>query len=455
VNLDGTPPRVLTTFKAAGGGIDNLTWSSDGRHIVGSPRVLGPGGGQGGQLVEISVKDGAQRSLGSDVWTVTDLSWLPDGSGLIAIGHDPDEDSGQLWLVSWPDGTRRRITNDASNYLMATVSADSRSIATVTGRSTRGAFWIAPAGNLDAATRIAGDGGGTLFSTRSGAVMFMRTERGRDSIWSVSANGAAPRRLTPERLDAGQPYPAALADVVVFSARADDGTSSMWRMDMDGGGLAEIPGSGNGVVVAISPDGRTVLFSKPGGRGSNPEGGIWSMPVAGGAEVKFADSRNARPTYSPDGKYLFRLPQGGPGARGGGARAGGARRGLGPGRGRGRAAPGRASPQPAADEAGSAFQRYEIVLVDSGQLVRTLEFLRGDGHFQWAPSSDALMFNRGTGGAQNVWRAPIDGRPAQQLTRFGVGQLSNYYAWTADGAHLVFRKSDQGPNDVQLIRNFR
>ena len=102
--------------------------------------------------------------------------------------------------------------------------------------------------------------------------------------------------------------------------------------------------------------------------------------------------------------------------------------------------------------------RIEIsydVFKDPEKLVRTLEFQSDDGHFQWAHSSDALMFNRETNGLENVWRMPIDGTPAQQVTRFAAGQLNLYFAWTSDGADLFFRKNEQAARDVLLIKNFR
>ena len=348
--------------------------------------------------------------MGSRAWQIRDLAWLPDASGLVIAGGDPDDDVTQLWLVSWPDGVSRRITNDTTDYYAVSLSADSKSIATVNDRGAR-SIWIAPGGKIEAARRVAGDGG-DLVTARNGTVLLTRTVRNRDSIWSLARDGSAPRRLTPERLDAGGAYPAVGADVIVFTSDAEDRTPSLWRMDMDGGGLAEIPGGGNRFAVGVSPDGRTVFF----GKRDHP--GIWKMPIAGGPEVKVADDRTGRRRYSPDGKYFYR-----------------------------ETATSRA--------AGATTRPYEIVLVEGEKLVRTLEFQPGDGHFRWAHSSDALEFNRGINGLENVWRMPIDGGLAQQVTRFAAGQLNLYFAWTSDGADLFFRKNEQAASDVLLIRNFR
>ena len=73
----------------------------------------------------------------------------------------------------------------------------------------------------------------------------------------------------------------------------------------------------------------------------------------------------------------------------------------------------------------------------------------------WAWSSDALFGERTVDGAANIWRVPIDGLPPVQLTRFGPEQLSRNFAYTADGARLLFFRQESTPGEVLQFRNFR
>ena len=420
LNVDGTARRTVTTLKA-GESLWTVAWSPDGQRIVGSVERRTSGGQRGDRLVEFSVRDGSEQALGSRVWSaLTDVKWLPDGSGLVVAAQGLNQDTFQLWWVSWPDGASRRITNDANHYYDATVSADSKSIAAVNTRETAN-VWIAPMANLQAATRVDGDDAEDFVAIRDGSVLFRRRERdGRHrNLWSLAPDGSPPRRLTPARLDTGLPYPAAGANIVVFVSYGDDGDRTLWRMDLDGGGLAEIPGGGNKEVRAVSPDGLTVYFSRVVPRDQPSDPVLYRMPVAGGTEEKTAANDSAtRGRFSHDGKYSFRFP---------------AERDTRPG----------------------APDRREIVSADTGKVLRTIESPERFENLQWAPSGEALTFIRTIDGIANIWRIPIDGRPAQQITRFVSGQLDDDYGWLGDGSRLVFRRREQTPSEVLLIRNFR
>jgi hypothetical protein len=98
------------------------------------------------------------------------------------------------------------------------------------------------------------------------------------------------------------------------------------------------------------------------------------------------------------------------------------------------------------------------VLVEGEKLVQSLEIpVPTIDWVRWAPSSDALEFVRRVDGVANIWRLPINGKPAEQLTRFPAGAFAGVaeYGWTADGSHLVFTRVQGEPSHVLLIKNFR
>jgi Tol biopolymer transport system component len=240
----------------------------------------------------------------------------------------------------------------------------------------------------------------------------------------MAPDGTGRQRLTPERLqNIGGVSAAVQADVIVFSTSDDQGqTVRWWRMDSNGGSLAEVVFEAPVSSVTLSPDGAHVYFRKrdPATRRALPE--IWRRPIAGGAEEQLGDTRKAgMPTFSPDGRLFYR----GPGT---------------------------------ADATGGssgAPRQFEIVEFASGRVIRTLSVPNDSGNIQWAPSSDALLTARRMDGAMNIWRLPIDGGPSSQLTRFGPDQFSGSYTYTADGRLLLFFRQDRTPGEVLQFRNFR
>jgi Tol biopolymer transport system component len=419
-NVDGTAPLALRTFKPDQG-VSCPAWAPDGQRIVAAVYRESPGTPSGDRLVAFSTKDGSEQPVGSRVWAfVSSMAWLPDGSALIVAGADLGSDVSQLWLVSWPTGTVRRITNDTNQYSGISVSSDGATIATGNYRGAM-SVWTASADKPEAVTRVPVDQADMLVPARGGEILFSKIERGRSSIWRMAPDGSAQQRLTPDRLDAFSPKPAALADVVVFNVLSQQSERSMWRMDLHGGDLAEIPGGANRFVDCISPDGKTVFFEKADSNGlSMVNSKLWKMPLAGGAEEVAGKSRAATPHFSPHGKLFFRYA--------------------------------------AADQGRTAPRRIEIVAAVGEKLLRSLELPAdaGDALFlRWAYSSDALTYRHKVGDSVNIWRQPIDGRAAQQITHFPATPTLYDYTWTADGSRLVFVRQEQSNSEVLLIKHFR
>jgi hypothetical protein len=62
--------------------------------------------------------------------------WLGDGKGLVITAGEPDATYlHQIWFVSYPSGEARKITNDVSNYVGLSLTADSSAIVTGANRA--------------------------------------------------------------------------------------------------------------------------------------------------------------------------------------------------------------------------------------------------------------------------------------------------------------------------------
>src|SRR5215468_1145484 len=155
--LDGSEERKLATRK----GPEELSllgpsWSPDGRliacgaYIVEQSEIFM-------RVLAVRVEDGSSEPIGFQKWSyVGQLAWLGDGGGVVfsawQIGWGVYGD--QLWLLTFPKGEARRLTNDMNSYDSVSASANSAAPALlVTRRAARvSRIWIAPAqaGDLNA-----------------------------------------------------------------------------------------------------------------------------------------------------------------------------------------------------------------------------------------------------------------------------------------------------------------
>jgi Tol biopolymer transport system component len=71
--------------------------------------------------------------------------------------------------------------------------------------------------------------------------------------------------------------------------------------------------------------------------------------------------------------------------------------------------------------------------------------------FMWSPDSSELTILTNRGGVQNLWRQPLDGSPATQITDFKSGRIFNFQ-WAADGRRLLIARGNT-TNDLIVIRD--
>jgi hypothetical protein len=69
------------------------------------------------------------------------------------VAGDEDGIAQQLWLLAYPSGEARRITNDLNRYSDVSLTNDARMVVTVqTNRSSN--IWVAPDGDAGRARQI-------------------------------------------------------------------------------------------------------------------------------------------------------------------------------------------------------------------------------------------------------------------------------------------------------------
>ena len=120
-----------------------VRWSPDGLRVAALINDPDPGGNSL-RFMEIDAATGAQKLMSGRKWrAVNDFAWLPDGSGFLVTARDKSGAPQQLWMVSYPSGKVRRISNDLSDYSDVSFSSDGRTIVSVQYNIV-GQVWVGP-----------------------------------------------------------------------------------------------------------------------------------------------------------------------------------------------------------------------------------------------------------------------------------------------------------------------
>lgn len=368
-------------------------------------------------VTAFSVADGTETKITPERWlAVNELSWLPDGSGLILNGAEQELSPPQIWQLSFPGGEARRITNDLNSYQGASVTADGTSLVTVqTDRIPN--VWVAPNGDAARARQITSgtgkfDGYYGVSWTPDGRIVYASIASGSWDIWVMNADGTGQRQLTVgARSNYGPSVSADGRHIVFVSNRAGD-AFNVWRMDIDGANPKQLT-SGRGENFAhTTPDGRWVVYASPGVGGL---GRIWKVPFEGGEPVAVTDAPSSWPFVSPDGKFVVCIYYpGGPNER----------------------------------------AKIAVVPIGGGPPVKLFDFaITFRANVGWMPDNRGITYLDSRSGVNNVWLQPLSGGKPVQLTDFKTDGIAAY-DWSRDAKQLAAARSFE-TTGVVLIKDFR
>jgi hypothetical protein len=180
------------------------------------------------------------------------------------------------------------------------LSADGQTITTTLVRDGRRSQ--RPGRSSRRATPLPGEAPGTggIVPLWDGRLLYETSVRGRWALWTMASDGTRRQRVTSERMDVNRFVAAARADVIVVETAEDLGAKRrLWRMDSNGGGLAELAGDGTEIVSTLSPDGAYLYYAKRAAVGAGS--GFWRRLTAGGDAEQVERGRSVL----PDGRLFF------------------------------------------------------------------------------------------------------------------------------------------------------
>ncbi|HXV13999.1 MAG TPA: protein kinase, partial [Candidatus Krumholzibacteria bacterium] len=208
----------------------------------------------------------------------TDLAWMPDGRGLVAAGTVlKDGVSSAVYVITYPRGELRRVTNDFNQYSQVSTSSGSGAIGAVRVSQVTNLFVADPADGstrrLTSATSPEHSQFG--FDLTADRVVFLAAHDRRLGISSIPFEGGEPRRIA-----VGPGHATSLVvrgDRVVFERYDDDGQQHIWRIKLDGTGLAQLTSGGGENLLDVSRDGTLVTYSR-----ADSTHGVWLVSADGG-----------------------------------------------------------------------------------------------------------------------------------------------------------------------------
>lgn len=365
-------------------------------------------------IAEMPVEGGQESRIGepSDT-TINGAQWLPDRTGLIVNALDKETRLSQLYYLSYPSGTKHRITSDAEGNRGFSMSADGRTIVT-NGVDSNNQIWIS-----------SGDASSPDLQITRG------TKRHFNSIEWIGN------------------------DYLVFDEDEGGGylNRNIWRMRSDGSEREQLTfGQGNNMQCAVSPDGNTMAFVSE--RTGRPQ--VWRMNADGSDPVQLTDVADSVhfPHFSRDGRYIYfgtfisgkkqvwQIPVNG----------------------------GNATPlvmdeiyvwAVSSDGLRVAYSIFDpavnrvrtlIQEVGSPEPSQILE-IAPETWMVWEQDGKSIYYNTSIDGGRNMWSKPLNNTAAKEVTRFKDKQIVRC-AWSKDKTKTACIRNETTYDSVMIRLSF-
>jgi Tol biopolymer transport system component len=370
----------------------------------------------------VSLANPALKPITSRGWPyIGNVAWFSDGSSAAFIARDQRLSPLQIWQASYPDGEARRLTNDLNSYdyYSLTLTTDARALVAIQNDPASN-IWVAPNSDASRARKVTSgrnvqEGHYGLAWTPDGKLVYDSDVKSKASLWIVNEDGSDPKALTDGAADDFMPEVSPDGRYVVFASSRN--TFQIWRMDIDGGNPKQLTHETGAPTCSISPDGRSVIYSLF-------LGGIFKVSIEGGSPIELVAKGNLRyPQISPDGKLLAY----------------------------------------AFDDEQTKRPKIAVIEFEGGAPVKTFDLPVTTGTsfyessfyhgFHWSPDGRALIYINTLSGVSNLWRQPLDGGAAKQITDFKSDLIYNF-SYSRDGQDLALARGSH-TRDAVLISDVK
>lgn len=237
------------------------------------------------------------------------LDWSPDGATLVVAHADSPGRPIALWLVDAASGSRRLLTQPASDDrgdVEPRFSPDGRAVSFIREfHRNRQELFIVPAagGNARALTSLRGQITGQDWAEQGLALLYASDQNGEYRLWRMNSSGSP----KPQPLPVYGEFPIQLslarrARVMAYASLHQD--RNIWEFDLQTKEWKRLVAStAQDASPQYSPDGRSILFRSD--RGGVEQ--LWISDASGGGARQVTNDKELRPSvgrWSPDGRMI-------------------------------------------------------------------------------------------------------------------------------------------------------
>ena len=285
VPLEGGEPRRVSSDARL---IRGLDWTPDGREIVFSSNRAGIT-----RLWRISSHGGSSEPVSGAGDAAQSPTVASTGDRLAYLETRIDANiwrmAGPAWKGRGP--ASRRVVASSRNDQEGSLSLDGRKIVFASERTGNVEIWTSDSDGtnpVQLTSLKASDAGSPRWSPDAKTIAFDARVGGRGGIFTVSAEGGAPTRITQDSADSNLPTWSRDGKWIYFSSNRT-GRWQIWKVPAGGGTATQVTRNG-GFVAEESPDGRSlyVWVETVAGAGGVGGGSIWRVPLRGGEPVLMA-----------------------------------------------------------------------------------------------------------------------------------------------------------------------
>jgi eukaryotic-like serine/threonine-protein kinase len=385
---------------------DDLSLSPDGKFIA---LIEGKSGSYLNHRVVVhSLSDGEESILPNQSWlTLTGFDWMGDGTGIMLTAADQQSsfDSPQIWILPFPKGTPRRITNDLSSYFVVRPGSRSNLFAALQSESNSNLFVVQRNLAVSAKPLTRGTRNQTgmkgLRWLRDGRVLYTSRTDGYDNLWIAGKDGEGARQITSGSFTDMDPVLSPGDQSIVFvSNRA--GVFNLWHCELDGSNLRQLTHGNYEVKPDITPDGRWILYGSYGDNSIS----LWKTSLSGDSTQLIVRQQILWGCLSPDGtRYAYGYFD------------------------------------------GEQKQKLAVIELATQQILHEIEF----SHWavRWTADGTSVAYLDTREDVSNIWSQDINGGEPKQLTDFADGVIFAF-DWTADGKQLIVSRGESS-TDVVLF----
>lgn len=361
--------------------------------------------------------DGRERKQFSthDLRTLSYPVWLDGGRSLMFSGLPLGAQSRQRRLEQLHLATGKFhelpsalafdvLTGTSGSSTLAAVSLDQRS-----------SVWAAEGNRLDAPHQVLPQSEDIeSLSWLESSVVFPSSRGGNVSLWRIDGEGAVEPLASAEHCVQTEPASLDRESVVIYSSNCATGGDdfNIWRLDLKTGKRTQITsGSNFDVQPDVSRDGQWIVYTS--WPSNSPS--VWKVPAKGGTPVRVSGQQARYSFVSPDGKQIV-----------------------------------------CQIREFNGLWHVAILSLSNGAVLREFPDLPAGEKsppVRWSPDGSALEYVSLKDGASNIWRQPLSGEPARQLTVSGEGDIT-YFSWDLNGTKLAYIRG-RADSDVMLFRRAR